>query len=116
MKKLRYLFIILAVAAMGVMSSSCTKGSRGLIGDWHTEMLGMQLTLHFSSDNTGYQLTEYDGEREKEEFTYVYDPSLLELTLTYPDEWNETEVFDVELSSKELTLIDEDGIGITFHR
>ena len=116
MKKLRYVIAILAVATLGMFAiSSCTKASNDIIGNWYYKLEDLKITLHFSKDLTGYEKWEdSDGLIDNEEFTYEYNSATKELI--WVDEYGDSETFEAEIEGKELTIIDEDGFAMTFHR
>ena len=116
MKKLRYVIAILAVATLGLFAtSSCTKSSNDITGNWYYKLEELKITLHFDKNLTGYEKWEDSGDFfDKEEFTYEYNSSTKELV--WIDEYGDSETFEAVIDGKELTITDDEGFAMVFHR
>ena len=121
MKKLRYVIAILAMATLGMFAiSSCSITSNSILGSWVWESQEAKLTLHFSSDNScswRYEFYQWPDQNWTDEYTYEYNASKNELILhsIEPDEYG-ADVYEVVINGNELTLTDDEGVAMVFHK
>lgn len=91
-----------------------------IVGTWRSSISDGEgyMTYVFNSDNTGYS-QEFDEGRlhNPDFFTWMYNSNTKVVSMIFPDEDNYVETWTIKsISSKSITIIDEDGYEETYTR